>query len=174
MVYLEINWRKKLKPLTDASLHIFFLKTPLISYVWILFSCIYSIFCGLDLFRFVLIRVDSCRARVARVGLVLTRAGFVLIRVDSCRTFVDSCWLVLESCWFPSNLCWFVLTRGVLSWYSRIRIDLIDLETDYISCVISPYSSILSSRLPPVKSHNPLLTWSCKITRQTKNISLLP
>ena len=30
---LEVNWRKK--NLTDAALHIFFKKTPPISYVWI-------------------------------------------------------------------------------------------------------------------------------------------
>ena len=54
---LKVNWRKKLKPLTDAALHIFFQKTPPISYVWILFSHIYSIFCDLDLFQ---ARVDSC------------------------------------------------------------------------------------------------------------------
>ena len=47
---MEVNCRKKLKPLTDAALHIFFYKTPLISFVWILFSHIYYIFCILDLF----------------------------------------------------------------------------------------------------------------------------
>ena len=40
----------KLKPLTDPAFHIFCWKTPLISYFRILFSHIYSIFCGLDLF----------------------------------------------------------------------------------------------------------------------------
>ena len=69
MVQLEVNWRKRLKPLTDAALHIFFQKTPLISYVWILFSHIYSIFCDLDLFQ---TRIDSCWTGV-----------------DSCRTRVD-------------------------------------------------------------------------------------
>ena len=41
---------EKLKPLTDSVLHIYSEKTPLISYVWILFSHIYSFFCDLDLF----------------------------------------------------------------------------------------------------------------------------
>ena len=54
---LKVNWRKKLKPLTDAALLIFFQKAPPISYVWILFSHVYSIFCDLDLFY---TRVDSC------------------------------------------------------------------------------------------------------------------
>ena len=54
---LEVNWRKKLKPLTDAALYIFFQKAPLKNYVWILFSHIYSIFCDLELFQ---TRVDSC------------------------------------------------------------------------------------------------------------------
>ena len=57
MVQVEVNWRKKLKPSTDAVLHIFFQKTPLISYAWILFNHIYSIFCDLDLFQ---TRVDLC------------------------------------------------------------------------------------------------------------------
>ena len=47
---LEVNWRKKLKSLTDAALHIFFQKAPPLSYVWILFSHIYSIFYDLNLF----------------------------------------------------------------------------------------------------------------------------
>ena len=57
MVQLEINWRGKLKLLTDPALYLFFQKIPLISYVWILFSHIYSVFCGLELFQ---ARDDSC------------------------------------------------------------------------------------------------------------------
>ena len=99
MVQLEVNWRKRLKPLTDAALHIFFQKTPLISYVWILFSHIYSIFCDLDLFQ---TRVDSCWTRVGLVltlvGRVLTPVGLMLIHVDSCRTRVDSCQTRIDSC----------------------------------------------------------------------------
>ena len=85
MVQLEIDWRRKLKPLIDPAFHIFFQKTPLISYVWILFSHIYSIFCGLDLIQ---VCVDTCRTRVR---LVLIRVDLSRTRVDSCQTRVDSC-----------------------------------------------------------------------------------
>ena len=47
---MEINWRRRLKPLTNPVFQMFFWETPLISYVWILFSHISYIFCGLDLF----------------------------------------------------------------------------------------------------------------------------
>ena len=57
IVWLEINWRRKIKQFIDPVLHIFFLKTLLISYVWILFSHISYIFCGLDLFK---ARADLC------------------------------------------------------------------------------------------------------------------
>ena len=92
MVQLEINWRRKLKLLTDPAFHIFFWKTPLISYVWILFSHIYSIFVVQTYFRLVLILVDS------RDGLVLTRVDSCGTRVSSCQTRVDSFRLVLNSC----------------------------------------------------------------------------
>ena len=54
---LKVNKRKKLKPLPDTALHIFFQKTTPISYVSILFSHVYSIFYDLDLFW---TRVDLC------------------------------------------------------------------------------------------------------------------
>ena len=90
MVQLEVNWRKRLKPLTDATLHIFFQKTPLISYVWILFRHIYFTFCDLDLFQ---THVDSCWTRV-----------------DSCQTRIDSCWTRFDSCQTRVDSCSLVLT----------------------------------------------------------------
>ena len=107
MVQLEINWRRKLKPLIDPAFHIFFKKAPLIIYVWILFSHIYSIFCGLDLFYAC---ADSCWLVSGWCWPVCSRVRLVLIRVDFCRTCVDSFWLVSDSFWFVSDSCWLVLT----------------------------------------------------------------
>ena len=64
MVQLKINWRRKLNSLINLAFCIFFQKSPLVSYVWVLFSHIYSIFAVQTCFRLVLHRVDSCRTRV--------------------------------------------------------------------------------------------------------------
>ena len=130
---MEINWRRKRKPLTDPAFHIFFWKTPLINYVWIMFSHIYSIFCGfglvLDSCWFMLTRVDSCRTRVDLSWLMSdscqTRVDSCWLVPDSCRFVSDSCWFVSDSCWLVSDSWWFVLTRVDLCWYLCIRIDLI-------------------------------------------------
>ena len=74
MVQLEINWRKKLTPWTDAAFHIFFQKAPLISYVWIFLAIFILFFVIQASFRLVLICVDS-----------------FWTRVDSCRSCVGSC-----------------------------------------------------------------------------------
>ena len=63
---------------------------------------------------------------------MLTRVVPVLIRFDSCRARVDSCWFVLDSCLFVLTHVGLVLicvdscrTRVDLCWHSCIKIDLI-------------------------------------------------
>ena len=76
MVSLEVNWRKKLKPLADAAFTTN--KVRLDFFYPYLFYFLWS--------RLVL---DSCWFVLIRVGLVLISVKLVLIRVDSC-------WLVLK------------------------------------------------------------------------------
>ena len=110
---LKVNWRKALKPLADAALHIFFLKTPPIRLGFVQPYLLYFLWSRLV--------VDSC-------WFVLICVGLVLICVDSCCTRVDSCWLVSDLCWFVSVSCWFVLTCVDSCWLVLTRVDTRVLE----------------------------------------------
>lgn len=71
---------KKNKPLIDAVFRINFQLAPLLSYIGIFFSHIFSFFV-----------IHTC---VDLCWLVLIRVGLVLIRLVSCRTCVDLRWFV--------------------------------------------------------------------------------
>ena len=120
---MEVNWRKKLKPLTYAAPTYFSRK----HHRQVTFGLCLAIFILFFWSRHVL---DSC-------WFVLTRVGLELICVDSCWTRVGSCWLVSDSCWFVLTRVGLVLirvdscqiivdsfqTRADSCWIVLIRVD---------------------------------------------------